>query len=165
MPLDLHQAHQKILEIYQVIDTKSQRFGRLVNWFEGMSWHYGISLNHTLIFDTAGNNIFEKNPSEFFVVPKVQKFTPQETIERLCSALICFREWHYGLLGWNCEHIARLVASDQPISYEVKKCPFPIPHLNHDGWHPEAQRIFQEFIQQNPNLLSHVFFETVSVNK
>ncbi|MFM8294107.1 MAG: hypothetical protein ACKN9E_06120 [Microcystaceae cyanobacterium] len=161
MSLSLSQAYQKVLEIYQVMETKSQRFGRLLNWYEGMSWHYGIGLNDTLIFDTASNNIFEKNPSEVFEVPDVQKFTPQETIERLCYALVCFREWHYGLLGWNCEHIARLVASDQAVSYEVKKCLFPIPQMNHDGWHPEAQRTLQEFIEQNPNLLSHIFFEVI----
>jgi len=159
MPLSLSQAYQKVLEIYQVMDTKSQRFGRLLNWHEGMSWHYGIGLSDTLIFDPVGKTIFEKNPSKAFDVPDVQKFTPQETIERLCYALVCFRKWHYSSTGWNDEHIARLVASDKAVSYEVKKCLFPIPQMNHDGWHPEAQRILQEFIEQNPNLLSHIFFE------
>ncbi|MEB3310078.1 MAG: hypothetical protein VKJ02_07565 [Snowella sp.] len=158
MPFSLQEAHQKILAIYENIDRNSQFYGRLVNWYEGIAWHYGIALKDNLIFDTGGFSIFERNSNEFFQVPDCQIYTPDETIERLCYSLVCFREWNYGLLGWNCEHLARLIASDMPISYEVKKCPFPIPQMNHDGWHPSAKDIFQKFIDENPNLISEIFF-------
>ena len=158
MPLSQEDAYQKVLEIYEKIDRNSQNYGCLVNWYEGVSWHYGINLKENLIFDTGGFSIFERNPKEFFLVPDVQKYSQNQTIERLCYALICFREWDYGLLGWNCEHIARLVASDSPVSYEIKKLPFPIPQLNHDGWHPNAKEILNNFINQNPNLINEIFF-------
>jgi hypothetical protein len=158
MPLSQEEAYQKVLEIHEKIDLNSQDYGYLVNWYEGVSWHYGINLKENLIFDTGGFSIFERNARDFFVVPDVQIYSPNQTIERLCYALICFREWDYGLLGWNCEHIARLVASNSPISYEVKKLPFPIPQLNHDGWHPNAKEILNNFINQNPNLINEIFF-------
>jgi acyl carrier protein len=157
MALTIEQAHQKIIKIYQSIDTQSKCFGSLVNWQEGISWHYGIALSNDLIFDTAGFNIFEKKRDSFFIVPGVQKYTPQETVDRLCYFVMCFRDWDYGVFGWNCEHAARLIASNQPVSYEVKKAIFPIPQLNHDGWHPEAQAIFATFIDENPYLLTNIF--------
>ena len=154
MAISREQAHQKIIEIHQVMDMKSLFYGRLVNWYEGASWHYGIGLQDNLIFDTGGFSIFTRNSSEFFLVPDVQKFSPNQTIERLCYALVCFKDWDYGLLGWNCEHIARLVASDSAVSYEIKKLSFPIPQLNHDGWHPDARDILKSFIDQNQYLIS-----------
>ncbi|MGL5032573.1 MAG: hypothetical protein ACRC6M_02080 [Microcystaceae cyanobacterium] len=154
MAISREQVHQKIIEIHQVMDINSLFYGRLVNWYEGVSWHYGIGLQDDLIFDTGGFSIFTRNPNEFFLVPDVHKFSPHQTIERLCYAIACFKDWDYGLLGWNCEHIARLVASDSAVSYEIKKLPFPIPQLNHDGWHPDARDILKNFIDQNQYLIS-----------
>lgn len=84
MTLTIEQVHEKILQIYQSIEPKDERFGCLVNWYEGISWHYGIALTNNLIFDTGGLNIFEKDQNSFFIVPDVNKYTPQETIDRLC---------------------------------------------------------------------------------
>jgi hypothetical protein len=44
MPLSQEEAYQKVLEIYEKIDLNSQDYGYLVNWYEGVSWHYGINL-------------------------------------------------------------------------------------------------------------------------
>jgi hypothetical protein len=154
MAISLDEDNQKIIEIHQVMNTNSRFYGHLVNWYEGISWHYGIGLDENLIFDTGGLSIFTRNPSEFFIVPDVQKFSPYQTIERLCYALICFKDWDYGLLGWNCEHVARLVASDSAVSYEIKKLPFPIPQINHGGWHPNARNILDSFIDQNRYLIN-----------
>lgn len=153
MSISLDQAHEKILAICQAIDIYSLRYGRLVNWYEGLSWHYGIGLTDDLIFDTGGLSIFSRHPDDFFVVPDVQIFSPQQTIERLFYSIICFKNWDYGLLGWNCEHIARLIATDSAVSYEIKKLPFPIPQFNHDGWHPNAKEILNDFINQNQYLI------------
>ncbi|MBE9174746.1 hypothetical protein IQ225_04485 [Synechocystis salina LEGE 06155] len=157
MALTIEQAQERIIQIYQCIDTRSECFGCLVNWQEGISWHYGIALTNELIFDTAGFNIFEKVRNSFFIVPGVQEYAPKEVVDRLCYFVMCFRDWDYGILGWNCEHAARLIASNQPVSYEVKKALFPVPQLNHNGWHPEAKTIFATFINENPYLLTDIF--------
>jgi len=31
--------------------------------------------------------------------------------------------WLYSLIGWNCEHWARLVTTGQPISYQMRSWP------------------------------------------
>jgi hypothetical protein len=145
MTISLDIAKERILEIYQKIDTNSKYYGRLLNWYKTGVWHYGIGISNNLVFDTASLKLFNRADLDIRLVPNVQIFTPSETIDRLCSAILCFHTWDYGLLGWNCEHLARLVATDKAISYEVKKLPFPLPQLNNDGWHPQARRLLNEY--------------------
>jgi hypothetical protein len=95
---------------------------------------------------------------EIQLVPNVQNFSPSETIDRLCTAILCFHNWDYGLLGWNGEHLARLVATDKAISYQVKKLPFPIPQLNHDGWHPQASKLLKEYRESHHDWFTEILF-------
>jgi len=85
-------------------------------------------------------------------VTDVAVYSPDLVIQRLIQALHCFGAWDYGLLGWNCEHVARLVATNDPISYEVRKT--PLRYFNHDGYHPTAKQQFEQYLKINaPHLL------------
>jgi hypothetical protein len=64
------------------------------------------------------DSLFLQKIHKSFFVPDIQKFFPYQTIERLCYALVCFKDWDYGVWGWNCEHLARLVASDSAVSLD-----------------------------------------------
>jgi hypothetical protein len=156
MSISLDTAKDRILEIYREIDTKSKYYGRLVNWQATGVWHYGIGISNTLIFDTASLTLFDKLDLDVRLVPDVQKFRQSDTIDRLCTAIMCFHNWDYGLLGWNCEHFARLVSTDLAISYEVKKLPFPLPQLNHNGYHPQATKLLCEYRESHPNLFAEI---------
>ena len=151
MTISLDIAKERILEMYQKVDTNSKYYGRLLNWCSVGVWHYGIGISNNLIFDTASLALFDRVDLDIRLVPNVQNFSPSETIDRLCTAILCFHTWNYGLLGWNCEHFARLVATDKAISYEVKKLLFPIPQLNNDGWHPQASRLLNEYRESHPD--------------
>jgi hypothetical protein len=159
MALPIDTVKERILEIYRAVDTNSKYYGRLVNWHQNGVWHYGIGVNNILILDTGAFALFNKSDLDVRLVPNVQKFSPAETIDRLCTAMMCFRDWDYGLLGWNCEHLARLVASDEAISYEVKKLPFPLPQLNHDGWHPQASKLLKEYRETHTDIFTEVIFQ------
>ena len=156
MTISLDIAKERILDMYQKVDTNSKYYGRLLNWCSLGVWHYGIGISNNLIFDTASLALFDRVDLDIRLVPNVQNFSPSETIDRLCTAILCFHNWDYGLLGWNCEHFARLVATDKAISYEVKKLLFPIPQLNHDGWHPQASKLLTEYRESNHNWFSEL---------
>jgi hypothetical protein len=145
MPISIDIVKESILEIYQKVEIDSKYYGRLLNWYGMGVWHYGIGISNNLVFDTASLTLFDRTDLDIRLVPDVQIFTPSETVDRLCTAILYFHNWDYGLLGWNCEHFARLVATDRAISYEVKKLPFPIPQLNNDGWHPQASTLLNEY--------------------
>lgn len=142
-----------------LVDTDSKYYGKLLNWQGSDSfWHYGIGLSDQKIFDTGrGMKPFDSRHVKAKFVNGVEDlaFPPGKTIQRLIYALKRFHQWEYGLLGWNCEHLARLVATNRAISYEVKKQPWPIPDLNHGGKHPHAGKDFHEYLSKvNPDLLS-----------
>jgi hypothetical protein len=138
----------------------SRFYGRLLNWNHGWTqgniWHYGIGVSNTHIFDTgAGLRVFRPDFKPKLVIGVDHRlFSPDQTIARLIEALCVFYYWHYGLLGWNCEHLARLVATNDPVSYEVRKLPWPIPALNHNGRHPHAKDDLRNHLKEsNPDLL------------
>jgi hypothetical protein len=143
-------------EILRVGDPRSIRYGKLLNWTDGLVWHYGIGLTNSRIFDTGkGMQVFRYQfpPKEVIGVDDLL-FRPGQIVERLIQAIEIFRQWDYGLLGWNCEHFARLVATDDPVSYEVLKQPWPIPALNHDGRHPTARQELRAHLRRHaPELL------------
>lgn len=150
-----------IHELVSRIDKSSQFYGKLVNWSHGWQelniWHYGIGLSDDAIFDTGrGMQIFTPNFTPKIVLGVVDiHFPTDQTIDRLVLAQELFSDWDYGLLGWNCEHLARLVATDDPVSYEVIKTPPPIPQLNGNGRNLIAKEIFQRHLAEvAPDLLT-----------
>ncbi|WP_204141296.1 hypothetical protein [Halomicronema sp. CCY15110] len=150
MAINNNELEAKVNAILQSLDSTSQFYGKLLNWQGADSfWHYGIGLSDTHIFDTGrGWQPFERHYVDAKFVLGIDDITypPDKTIKRLIHALRCFKNWEYGLLGWNCEHLGRLAATNQPMSYEVKRQPWPIPQLNHDGWHPTAERDLRDYL-------------------
>ncbi|MEB3309981.1 MAG: hypothetical protein VKJ02_07080, partial [Snowella sp.] len=135
----------KINNIKKYSNKDSKFYGKLVNWHSGGFWHYGIGLSDEYIFDLGENlDIFYKKDREIKFVQKIRHFPPDKTIQRLIHALCCFKDWHYGFLGWNCEHYSRLVATNVAISYQVKKS--PLAFLNHGGYHPTAVQKFTDYL-------------------
>ena len=96
------------------------------------------------------------SPGEIFSVIKTSNYTLKLTptkalpsdlvIQRLIYALDCFKTWNYGLLGWNCEHYSRLVATNEALSYQVKFS--PLAFLNNGGYNPDAVNFFQKYLEQ-----------------
>jgi hypothetical protein len=149
---------EAIQHLQNHLDPQSPYYGKLLNWCgQDGFWHYGIGLSDAKIFDTGrGMQVFDRDSvdAKFVLGIETIAFAPNTTIERLKHALTCFADWHYGLLGWNCEHFARLVATDIPISYEVRKT--FLRYFNHDGYHPTAQADFQRYLQANaPHLIKN----------
>lgn len=159
MSISDYQLERIIEDIHSFIEPSSQFYGRLLNWKgnDGF-WHYGIGLSDSKIFDTGrGLKSFDSHYVKAKFVKGIDEITfpPDKTIQRLIHALKRFQGWEYGLLGWNCEHLARLVATNRPISYEVRKQPWPIPDLNHRGKHPHAKKDFASYLSgKAPELLS-----------
>ena len=81
---------------------------------------YGIGLSDDYLFSTG------EFPAILEISNYKLKLTPCTALEsdliivRLISALDCFQTWHYGLLGLNCEHYARVVVTNEALSYQVK---------------------------------------------
>lgn len=146
MSFNQEQIEAKIQDMYNHIDSKSQFYGRLINWHSKGVCHYGIGLSDDYLFDLGENlSVFHKNHRQITVSGSKQ-FAPDVTIQRLAHALRCFREWNYGLLGWNCEHYSRLVATNKAVSYQIKKS--PLAFLNHGGYHPNAVQLFTQYLNQ-----------------
>ena len=136
-------------DILKKADPESRFYGALLNWKgDDGFWHYGIGLSDDYIFDTGrGLQPFAAKHVNAKFVEHVSAYAPEQTLQRLIYALECFNHWDYGLLGWNCEHLARLVATNEPISYEVKNQFWPIPELNHNGIHPTAKEEFEAYLE------------------
>ena len=117
MPLSLDQVEKTIKEVEHLVDPRSKRYGRLLNWQNPPDpfWHYGIGLSDTHIFDTGqGLCSFEKQDVKLVLGVDSIAFEPPETIERLKQALRVF----HNFADWNCEHLARLIATNQPRCYQ-----------------------------------------------
>lgn len=110
--------------IDSVCDSQSSRYGRLLNWQNPGDpfWHYGIGLSDSYIFDTGrGMKLFKRAHARCVVGVDHILFSPQQTIERLKWATEFFANWDYNVMGWNCEHLARLIATDRARCYQSAK--------------------------------------------
>lgn len=136
-------------EIDRLGNPSSQRYGRLLNWQNPPDpfWHYGIGLSDVYIFDTGqGLRPFDKKDAKLVVGIDPIAFEPKQTIKRLKHALHVFADWDYNLTGWNCEHLARLIATDQPRCYQSKLI-WWLCNMTPDGDHKTAHRIFQDYLK------------------
>lgn len=132
------------------IDPGSVRYGRLLNWqsFGDPFWHYGIGLSDEYIFDTGlGIYVFSRRDARPVLGIEAIAFSPDMTIERLKQAIIVFQDWRYNLLGWNCEHLARLIATDQPRCYQSQPL-WLLCGLTSDGDHRFAQHYLTEHLHR-----------------
>ena len=125
-------------EIESYADNRSWRYGQLLNWPDPIwpIWHYGIGLSDSHIFDTGGCwRAFEKGDARRVIGVDHLLFPPQTIVNRLRIAVTCFKSWDYHLIGWNCEHLARLVATGNAISYEVRSKLICGDGINYDANH------------------------------
>ncbi|MGQ4647562.1 hypothetical protein [Lyngbya aestuarii] len=139
---------KKIDEINRFIDPSSRRYGRLLNWQNPFDpfWHYGIGLSNRHIFDTGrGLRSFERENAKFVVGIDHITFEPNQTIERLKYALSVFCSWEYTIPGWNCEHLARLIATDEPRCYQSQPIWF-LCNLTPSGEHKNARQVFRNYL-------------------
>ncbi|WP_198649096.1 hypothetical protein [Cyanothece sp. BG0011] len=138
-------TQNQVIQLTQAIkdqsNTNSKFYGRLLEWSD-ITNHYGIGLSDEYLFSTGEFPdllpMFKYQDKLKLTPTKALK--PNLVIERLIYALDCFKDWHYGLLGWNCEHYARLVATNEALSYQVKLS--PLAFLNNGGYNPDAVRVF-----------------------
>jgi Pentapeptide repeats (8 copies) len=142
---------QKAKALKDLLDPKSKRYGSLLNWQNPSDpfWHYGIGLSDRYIFDTGkGLQPFEKKDAK--IVEGIERivFSPQQTIDRLIHAHFVFGDWAYSSLGWNCEHLARLIATDEPKSYQCQWT-WWLSDLMPNGEHKAARQVFREYLAQN----------------
>jgi hypothetical protein len=155
MPLSLEQIEKTIEEIDRLTDPASHRYGRLLNWQDsGESiWHYGIGLSDVHIFSTGrGLRPFSRSKAKFVIKIDHIAFEPKQTIERLKHALYVFGHWEYNAFGWNCEHFARLIATDRPRCYQSRSI-WWLCNMTPKGDHKTARHVFRDYLQRvDPNL-------------
>jgi len=150
--ISLSPEHVKkiIEEIELIADSSSKKFGRLLNWqnLPDPFWHYGIGLSDTHLFDTGqGLCTFERKEAKFVVGIDHIAFEPNQTIERLKQALYVFANWEYNFTGWNCEHLSRLIVTDQPRCYQSRAI-WWLCNMTPEGDHKTAHQIFQNYLNK-----------------
>jgi hypothetical protein len=148
MPLSSDQVKKTMEAIDHLVDPSSNRYGKLLNWQNPLDpfWHYGIGLSDTHIFDTGqGLCPFERGEARFVVGVDHLAFPPDQTIRRLKHALSVFAGWEYTLTGWNCEHLGRLIATDQPRCYQSVPI-WWLCDMTSEGDHKTAQQIFRSYL-------------------
>ncbi|MEA5566829.1 serine/threonine-protein kinase [Anabaena sp. UHCC 0399] len=109
--------------------------------------HYHITISDTYAFNFGGNGF------AVFLIPKdaqkakhIKLLDREEILARCLIAYELFKEWHYGILGWNCEHFARLVTTGEAISYQVRES--LLGFLNNNGYHPLAKEMMDNACQR-----------------
>jgi hypothetical protein len=150
MSLSLNEIKNVIEVIDRLVDPSSKRYGRLLNWQNSPDpfWHYGVGLSDTHIFDTGqGLCPFERTDANFVIGIEDIAFSPEQTIERLKQALYVFSGWEYNFTGWNCEHLGRLISTDQPRCYQSGFL-WWLCNMSPEGDHKTARQIFQDHLNK-----------------
>lgn len=149
MTLSPEQIEKAIQEIDRLTHPASERYGRLLNWQNPPDpfWHYGIGLSDTHIFDTGrGLCPFARGEAKRVLGIDHLAFSPDQTIKRLKHALHVFANWDYTFTGWNCEHLGRLIATDQPRCYQSSPL-WWLCNMTPEGDHKTAHQIFRDYLQ------------------
>lgn len=149
---------KKIAGIEHYADSKSARYGKLLNWQNSHDpfWHYGIGLSDTHIFDTGqGLEPFQKWDAKYVVGIDRIAFEPDLAIARLKHALHVFASWEYNLFGWNCEHLGRLIATNKPRCYQSKPI-WWLCDMTPEGDHRSARSIFDGYLKKHAPYLRNL---------
>ena len=131
-------------EIKAKANPESKYYGRLLEWHSDFVNHYGIGLSDQDLFSTGEYPAIIPTSKHPLKMTPTKALKPDLVIERLIYSLDCFKHWHYGLLGWNCEHYARLITTKVALSYSVKIS--PLAFLNNGGYNPDAVRVFNKYL-------------------
>lgn len=128
------------------VDYQSLNAGMLI-YDQDSALHYHITISDTHAFNFGANGfaVFPI-PSNSEKARHVKLLSREEVLDRCLIAYQLFKDWNYGILGWNCEHFARLVTTDTAISYQVKES--PLAFLNHNGYHPLAKEMMEKACQK-----------------
>ncbi len=127
------------------VDYDSPNVGRLIHHRDGfLHYHITISDTHAFNFGANGFAVFPI-PSKAKRARHVELLDRREVLNRCLIAYQLFKDWDHSILGWNCEHFARLVTTGEAISYQTKKS--PLAQLNHDGYHPLAKEMMHKACQ------------------
>lgn len=145
MPLTERRIKELIVEIQAKSQPNSKYYGKLLEWYEGFANHYGIGLNDQEILSTGEHIAVIFHDNRHIKLCPTLALQPNLVIERLIQSLDCFKDWAYGLLGWNCEHYGRLIATNQAKSYQVKHSLLAM--FNHDGYNPDALKVFNKYLK------------------
>jgi hypothetical protein len=119
-----HQLYAMSTELQHIdacVDFVSNRSCRLLNWQNQGDpfWSYGIGISDLHVFVSGrGLRVFERPSCRNVLGVDTKHYPPTITIDRLKHAIDVFGAWKHSLLGWNCEHLARLV---QPIDRDATK--------------------------------------------
>ncbi|MEH2117895.1 serine/threonine protein kinase [Nostoc sp.] len=135
-----------ISEFNAHVDYSSSNAGLLIHHREHRNdpaLHYHVTISDTHAFNFGGNGfaVFPI-PKKAHVAKSVKLLDRKEVLDRCLIAYQLFKDWHYGILGWNCEHFARLVTTGKAISYQVKES--PLGFLNNNGYHPLAKEMMDK---------------------
>jgi hypothetical protein len=152
----MEEISTKLEHIDMCIDFASTRCGELLNWQNHGDpfWHYGIGISDLHVFDTGrGLRVFERTNCLKVVGIDSIHYSPDITIGRLKHAMEIFSGWHYSLLGWNCEHLARLIATNRPRCYQSKLV-WWLAGLDANGDHMIAKEVLGRYLREcAPELL------------
>jgi hypothetical protein len=107
---------------------QSPRAGRIVHYYCGI-WHYSVALSDssavswgphkTGMWGSGRLTVHLINPA-CRDVTNVHYLALAEIYQNVLASVVAFHDaWRYGVQGWNCEHWARLVATGDPVSYQV----------------------------------------------
>lgn len=98
--------------------------------------------------------VFESSRGKHVIGVEHIAFSPGKTVARLEYAVEFFGSWEYNVLGWNCEHLARLVATGEARCYQSAPL-WTLSNLTPSGDHKTAAAIFKDYLTlKSPDLLS-----------
>ncbi|SRR6266404_2096393 len=108
--------------------SHSPRAGRIIHHCCGI-WHYSVALSDSSAVSWGphqkgmwGSGRISVHPIDPACrdVTNVHYLALAEIYRNLLASVAAFHHlWRYGIHGWNCEHWARLVATGDPVSYQV----------------------------------------------
>nr|WP_236117307.1 protein kinase [Hassalia byssoidea] len=140
------EIEKAIHAFYAHVDYNSSNAGLLIHHREHRkdpTLHYHITISDTHCFNFGGNGF------AVFPIPRkakravhVKLLDRKDVLDRCLIAYQLFQDWDYGILGWNCEHFARLVTSGEAISYQVKES--PLAFFNNNGYNPRAKEMMDK---------------------
>ena len=130
------------------IIKESEYYGKMLKW-PNNPFVYGfvIGLSDNYYFD-LGTNLratrITKEQKLEFVYDGKPPFEPEIVIQRLRFAVECFKDYVYETIKWNSEHYARLVATNEAVSYQIKKLRF-----SGDGRNKVAEATYDEYLRES----------------
>lgn len=142
----LEEVKRSLKEMHRHIDKQSKYYGKLMRFtINPFIYGFTIGLSDEYMFDPIAARIkpMTKEEKPELVYDGKPPFEPDIILQRMDFAIECFKDWNYETTKWNSEHFARLVATDEAVSYQIKKIP-----LSGDGRNKQAEILFSRFLKE-----------------